>query len=189
MPPDVQQIIAEQFDSLPEVVRHAVKSGDMQDKFRGMAQKYQIHIDQWQQIENLIMLTILGLSKTDELVGKIVSETNIGRERAEAVVDDIAISIFKPIREELERELGHPSAHEEQISDVEKVRDEVLSEAKVVPLVTQTSEPTPSTPPPPPPTQKVERGPASGAYKPGETSAARKGLPGVMDDPYREPPK
>ncbi len=197
---DTKKILEEQFDALPKVVRDAIMSGHVEEKFQKLAEKHKLHLDQWQQVENLIMLTVLGLSEPENLVGKIVAETNIGRERADEIVNDVAVTVFKPIREELERELGHPKAVEEQLSDVEKVREEVLAQAgigvkgqgleKENPAASPQS-PVPSpqspvgTPPTAPPTGKVARAPASGAYKPGETSAARAD---VHDDPYRVPP-
>jgi hypothetical protein len=110
--------------------------------------------------------------------------------------------VFEPIREELERELGAPQAREEEMSDVEKLRQQALEEEgrqKAESGTQQNTEsastayrlpPTanvsfPATPPPPPPTEKISRAPASGAYVPGETSAARAS---IVDDPYREAP-
>lgn len=180
MQDDTKKILEEQFNSLPKVVQEAIMSGHVEEKFQKLAEKHKLHLDQWQQVENLIMLTVLGLSEPEHLVDKIVSETSIGKERADEIVDDVAITVFKPIREELERELGHPQAVQEQLSDIEKAREETLAQAPIV------VPPTPATPPAAPPTEKVARAPASGAYKPGETSAARAD---VHDDPYRVPPK
>jgi hypothetical protein len=185
MQDDTKKIIEEQFKALPEVVRNAILSAEVEKKFQELAQKNHLHVDQWQQIENLIMLTILGLSPPEELVNEIVKNTSLGKERAETIVDEIAETVFKPIREEMERELGHPQAKKEEGSDVEKLRDAVLAENGVqTPANTaQETAVAPGTPPPPKPEGEVVRGPASGAYKPGGTSMERKGVQGVIDDP------
>ncbi|TSC86994.1 MAG: hypothetical protein G01um10148_99 [Parcubacteria group bacterium Gr01-1014_8] len=181
MADDIKKVLEERFNSLPDAVQKAILSGHIQEKFQELARKHQLHVDAWQQVENKIMLTVLGVIQPEELVDKIVNETNVGAEKAATIVSDIALSVFKPIREELERELGHPQAREEVISDIEKVRQEVLSQAPAP----QVAAPVPATPPNPLPTEKVARAPASGAYKPGETSVERAD---VHDDPYREPP-
>ncbi|MBI5456224.1 hypothetical protein HY969_00620 [Candidatus Kaiserbacteria bacterium] len=194
MQDDTKKILEEQFAALPKAVQDAITSGHIEEKFQKMAEKYKLHLDQWQQVENLIMLTVLGLSEPENLVEKIVSETNIGRERADDIVNDVAVTVFKPIREELERELGHPQAKEEQFSDVEKLRNNVLSSekkditpsAKIPQDAPVPANPVPATPPALKPDEKVTRAPASGAYKPGEASSIRAD---VHDDPYREPPK
>ena len=97
------------------------------------------------------------------------------------------------MRQELERELEHPDAKAKEESRVEGVRTQMLGEQRTSPevkppaIAQQPPAPSvvPATPPPAPPVDKAIRMPASGAYKPGEASAARKD---VHDDPYREPP-
>lgn len=186
MADDTQQILAEQFTKLPKVIQDAILSGHIQERFRDMAKKYQLHLDQWQEVETTIMLSILGLSPIESIEEKIATATHIDHEHARVIVDDIAENIFLPVRAELERSLGHPMAHAEEVSDAEKLREAVLEAAPVI--VSQSAKETVPTPVEVSPTQgqKVPLAPASGAYKPGETSAARDD---VHDDPYREQPK
>lgn len=179
--------IEEQFAALPQVVQNAILSGHVQEKFQELAKKHQLHYDEWSVIENEIMLTVLGLRSPDDLVNRVVSATNLGREKSVALVEDASDTVFRPIREELERELGHPQARAEKLPDVEKVREAVLSQSpETKPPPVQSVATVPATPPSTPPVDKVTRAPASGAYKPGEASSARAD---VHDDPYREPPK
>lgn len=198
MQDDRRKILEEQFLKLPKVVQDAITSGHVAEKFQALVGKYKLHVDTWDTIENLIMLTVLGISPPEELVNEIVSATGISAEIAVGLVEDVAETVFRPIREELERELGHPEARKEELSEVEKVREEVLAQgqtegARQKALDENQAEMnkqaavavTPGTPPPAPPTKKVIRMPASGAYKPGEPSTARAD---VHDDPYREPP-
>lgn len=174
------QTIEEQFQKLPSSVRKAITSGDIKEKFQKLVQVHKLHLDQWETIENLILLTILGIHPPQELPEKIVAESGLDSESASKLVEDVALLIFKPIREELERELGAPQAQEEEVSDMDKLRQEVLADKPaVVPAVT------PATPPAPPPSEKIARAPASGAYVPGQTSVERAN---VVDDPYRETP-
>lgn len=176
-----KRVLEEQFAKLPKVVQAAITSGHVTEKFRVLAEKHRLHLDQWQQIENLLMLTVLGLSSPEDLPEKIVSITNWDVVEAHGLVEDVIATVFRPIREELERELGAPQAREEEMSDIDKLRQEVLADKPAAaPVVT------PGTPPAPAPTEKIARTPASGAYQPGETSAVRDD---VHDDPYREPVK
>ena len=89
-----------------------------------------------------------------------------------------------------------PEAKEKEVSGVEAARTQMLAgtgdRGKVIGEREETlSKPmtpspvVPATPPSPPPGEKAVRMPASGAYKPGEASTARKD---IHDDPYREPP-
>lgn len=178
---DYKQQIEECFNALPDIVQKAIASGQIQEKFQELAKKHNLHLDEWQHVQNQIMLTVLGINNPEELVAKVVAATNIGQEKANALIDDVAITVFKPIREELERSLGHPQATEEQTSNVEKLRNAVLATHDEQPVSTTTFPPLTT----PKNEEKVARAPASGAYKPGETSVQRAD---VHDDPYREPP-
>ncbi len=205
MPTNVSRVIEEQFSKLPLPVQRSITSGHVKDRFQELAKTHKLHLDQWQVIEDLILLTILGIYPPEELAQKIVAESGLDNDSANKLVEDVAVMVFRPIREELERELGAPQAREEAVSDMEKLRREALAEEvsgvrekvkggeqtaspSVTPSLepsTLTLQPSPGTPPAPPPTEKIPRAPASGAYVPGQTSVERHN---VVDDPYREPP-
>lgn len=126
---DIEQAIQEQFQALPESVRGAITSAHVDSQLREMEKKYGLHIDQWAKLENQIMLTVLGLSEADDLVHNIVSQVGITEELANTIVDDVSVTIFKPIREELERQLAHPDAVEKVQSSVDQMRGQVLAQA------------------------------------------------------------
>ena len=183
MAEDIQKLVDEQFSTLPKVVQDAITSGHIAEKFQALAPKYKMHLDEWQRIENLIMMTVLGLSKPEDPDDRIAEATKLDKDQVKTIVDDIATTIFLPIREELERGLGHPMAKEEEETDVEKVRQGVLAGERASAQAAAQPSVAPGTPPSPPPEEKASRGPASGAYKPGEASSERKS---IQDDPYRE---
>lgn len=190
---EAQKIIEERFNTLPKPVQEAITSAKMNEQLRNMEKKYGLHVDQWAKLENQIMMTVLGISSPETLVDDVVQEVGIDKTQAQTIVDDVAVTIFKPIREELERQLEHPDAKAEEVSDVDAVRTQMLGDAAsaqaATPAVQSTTLPGPSpigaTPPPEPPTEKAIRAPISESYKAGEPSTARKT---VHDDPYREPP-
>jgi len=185
--------LQERFAQLPKVVQDAITSADVEKRLRTLADTHKLHLDQWEILENEVMLALLGFSAVEELAESIKTEVNVPENTAQQLASDISTVVFEPIRQELERELEHPEAKTANISDVEAARTQVLEKAITSneAIVSNPSEPirpsvVPGTPPGSPPETKVERGPASGAYKPGETSIARKA---VEDDPYREPPQ
>ena len=189
---ELNEKIRARFKELPKVVQDAILSADVQKHLRALADAHQLHLDQWQLLENNVMMTLLGLQPIEELAANIKDDTEVSEEIAQELAGDISKIVFEPIRQELERELEHPEAKKESISGVEAARTQVLGQAPTANegIAIKLPEPAhpsvaPGTPPQPPPETKVERGPASGAYKPGETSIARKV---VEDDPYREPP-
>ena len=163
--------IAERFKSLPKVVQDAISSADVQEHLRKLADSQKLHIDQWQLLENEVMLTLLGFQATDELKDNIKREVGVSDEVASSLSTDISKIVFEPIRDHLESNLEQSEA---------QAADTKSAPIAAAPAVA------PATPPPAPPTVRVERAPISAAYKAGEPSTARAS---IEDDPYREPPK
>ena len=184
--------VKERFKRLPKVVQDAIMSADVEKHLRELATNQKLHLDQWELLENQVMYTLLGMADSADLEKNIRENVGVPENIARELAVDISRIVFEPIRQELERNLEHPEAKKESISGVEAARTQVLGQAPTAneSIAIKLPEPArpsvaPGTPPQPPPETKVERGPASGAYKPGETSIARKV---VEDDPYREPP-
>jgi hypothetical protein len=197
---DLQTIIKDQLAALPLVVQKAVRSSEIQANLRALSGAYKLHVDQWESLEEEVMMTLLGIDPIEDLQQNIVTEVGVDTETAARLTQDINKIIFEPIRQELERQLEHPDAREKEVSGVEAARQSALASAQPEagspePIAKSgsatndkpqaTSPITPATPPSPAPDIKITRPSESTAYKPGETSAQRAT---VHDDPYREPP-
>ncbi|MDO8514470.1 MAG: hypothetical protein Q7S50_02920 [bacterium] len=176
--------LRERFKELPKVLQNAITSADIQKQLRALADTNKLHLDQWQLLENEVMMTLLGFQMPEELADSLKTDLDISKEMAISLAADISRIVFQPIREELERELEHPDAKAAEVSGVEGMRTQVLSDAPMRPVLA-TPVVQPATPPAPPPEGRIVRAPVSESYKAGETSVARKS---VHDDPYREPP-
>ncbi len=185
---ELQTELQTRFKSLPKVVQNSITSADIEKRLRELANTNNLHLDQWQLLENNVMMTLLGLQDPADLAHHFKKDLDISDELAVSLATETSHIVFEPIRQELERSLEHPEAKEEVFSDEEKARREILSKnaAAAQPATAPASPVGPATPPAPVPTEKAVRlMPTSGAYKPGEASAARKD---VHDDPYRETP-
>lgn len=184
--------IQERLSLLPQPVRDAITSMNVQQLLKTLASEKKLHVDQWEILENEVYLALLGFEPAENLENNLKKEVGVDDEMAHELVGAINEKIFEPIREELERELGHPQAKEEEKSAIENVRDAVLTEAKrdgslavsytqSTPVAPVVAAPATTTTP-----ETAHKEPASGAYRPGEASVARKD---VVDDPYRETPQ
>ena len=181
---DLKETLAQRFKELPAPVQRAITSSDVEKRLRELATQHRLHVDQWDALENEVMLALLGFEHPQDLEKNLAAALGAGVEGVQTIAKDINKIIFEPIREELERELEHPQAQEKQLTEAEAARQQLLEGG-------ETGETPPATPPAPtPPAPKtdalVARTPASGAYKPGEPSTSRKS---VVDDPYRELPQ
>jgi len=188
---DVDVQIKARLKQLPAAVRTAIASVDIKRGLQALSKDQQLHLDQWQLLEDEVMFAILGLEKASKLKENIEKHVGISTDVAATLSDKISNTIFEPIRQELERLLEHPEAQEKQLSAVQTARDQAIAEAQPTPQAPKDVPPqpastpiTPATPPQPTPDVKVTRPSESSAYKPGEASAMRKN---ISDDPYREP--
>src|SRR4051812_25965376 len=108
MDPETQAQLKERFSALPEVVRNAITSADVQKQLRAVSDTHQLHIDQWGKLENEVMLTLLGSQNPVDLPSNIQSEVGVPSEVAQSLATDTGTIVSEPIREELERQLEHP---------------------------------------------------------------------------------
>ena len=104
---DLNEQLGEQFKQLPKVVQDAITSADIQKRMRDLADTHKLHIDQWQLLENEVMLALLGLQPTEDLAKNIKNEVGTSDEIAKLLAADISKIVFEPIRAELEQQLEH----------------------------------------------------------------------------------
>jgi hypothetical protein len=182
---DLQDKLAERFKQLPKVVQDAITSADVEKRMRALADTQKLHLDQWEALENEVMLALLGFQPVEDLASTIKSEVGVSEELAKTLAEEISKIVFEPIREELERQLENPDAKAEEVSGVEQAGKDAL-QAETTPVATAPATPVlPGTPPTAPNTEKAVRAPVSEVYKAGQVSSERKD---VHEDPYREMP-
>src|SRR3990167_605366 len=102
------------FLQLPKALQDAITSADVEKKLRALSETHKLHLDQWQKLENEVMLALLGFQPVENLEANIKNEVGIAEEEAKALAGDIADTIFEPIRAELEKELGGTATEEEK---------------------------------------------------------------------------
>ena len=155
--------LQERFKQLPKVVQDAITSADVEKRMRTLADTQKLHLDQWEALENEVMLALLGFQPVEDLEKNIKSEVNVSDEVATMLASEVSKIVFEPIREELERELAHRALRRH------------LPRLLSCPLPRRH----------PQTRQKPCVRPQRKHIKPGEPSTERKV---VHDDPYREPP-
>lgn len=178
---EFQDEVRKRFLALPKVIQDVITSTDVQNRMRELANKNSLHVDQWEALETEVQMALMGIQPLVDLQKNIQREVGVTGDIARSLVENINLIVFAPIREELERHLGHPQAKDEEATQIEEIREAAIAEER------KNAEPTvqPGTPPPPPPTTPVMKGPSSGEYVPGKPSSERVS---IVDDPYREAP-
>ncbi len=178
---EIADQLKERFLQLPQPLRKAIISADVEDRLRKLSESHKLHLDLWQKLENEVMLALLGFQPVEKLEENIKNEVGVPAETASALAEDIAEKIFLPIREELERELPPPeTVGGEGIVAADAVLPILNTEYRIP---NTSPPPIPSTPPPPPKTERAVRAPVSESYSSQTPSHERKSVEG---DPYRE---
>lgn len=116
----VEQLIKERFSKLPVVVQKAIKSADVEKHLRSLADTHKLHLDQWQLLENQVIMTLLGFQPAAELERHIKAEVRVDDDTARILASDIALSVFDPIRKEIEHALQELEAVDEESQKDEK---------------------------------------------------------------------
>lgn len=93
------QEIQEHFDRLPEELREAITSAEINDKIEAVAKKNGLMIDQIGELVDEVGLIMLGLAKSADFVNHIMARCGIDRNRAVGIANDINMDVFNVLRQ------------------------------------------------------------------------------------------
>jgi hypothetical protein len=168
--PNIQELVQEQLDSLPESVREAVDSQEWRRKVYDIGRKYSLKIDQLGALEQSTYYTMIGLVPSSQYISELVNQVGVGRDIASSLAKEIDDGVFEDIRSFimqmdgvdedtanlLDKTLGEPHvpsgavpSREDLLSEIEAIGEPTSSPAPVVtfsPIETQLSKATASRP-------------------------------------------
>ena len=192
MEQDAAKLIQQRLAELPGDVRNAVQSADLSKKIQAVGTKHNLHIDQMGELEDEVLLAMLGFSPLAQLGGRLSRALRLPPEEGEKLAADIATEVFGPIRESMKRFVD-----ERAQKAAPRPKESQAPVAVNVPVSAPAPAPAPSTPVPPKPqpvpdlhkadvmlTQKTLDVPHP---PPKEASSAPAPTPIYKADPYREP--
>ena len=135
-----QQEIQDQFDRLPTEIQDAINASDLPDKISGIGKKYALHTDQLGELVDEIGLVILGLRRSSDFIGDIISRLSINSKDANAIAGDVNTVIFSTIKthiQNVERQVTDEADMSQAASDISTLEragnftvEKVVSEAK-----------------------------------------------------------
>ncbi|HEY4527366.1 MAG TPA: hypothetical protein VJK53_06025 [Candidatus Paceibacterota bacterium] len=182
---EIQAKLDQRFRELPKVLQDAIHSADIEAHMRILADQHKLHFDQWQLLENDVMLTLFGFQDPEDLAENFRDDLGVDQATADSLAEDVSNIVFAPIRAELEKGLQFAVEAEESdgSSTVPGAEAAVVAEHPLAQIVPAIAPILPGTPPPPPPETRAVRAPISESYSAGQASHERKIIEG---DPYRE---
>jgi hypothetical protein len=96
---NIHAMIKERFAKLPPKLQTAITSTEVAEKLRTLSQKYRLHLDQGQILENETYMVLLGIEKAGKYEENIKKELGISTEEAKNIAGDVAKEIFLSIRD------------------------------------------------------------------------------------------
>lgn len=95
---NVNEMIREQFTKLPPKLQEAITSTEVSEKLREISQRYRLHLDQGQVLENETYMVLLGIEDAEKYEENIKKELGVSPEEARKIADDAAKEIFLSVR-------------------------------------------------------------------------------------------
>lgn len=103
MEQDAIQQVQQRLAELPADVQAAIQSSDLHTKITTIGAKYQLHIDQMGELEDEVMLAMLGFAPLEGLGVQLTRGLNLAPDVGEKLAADIHTQIFASIRESIKR--------------------------------------------------------------------------------------
>ena len=122
--------VMERFESLPDDLKIALTSEEVDASIQSVAKKHFLHIDQTGELSDETGLVMLGLTKTDEYISNLKERLGVPQQKASEIAKDIDEKVLRPIKASLiatsERsteDLEQPE--QEEILDREQIMKEI----------------------------------------------------------------
>ncbi len=128
-----QDIFEGEFDALPDNIKQVLSAPETVDALEGLGKKFNIHLDQLDDLFEEVGLVLLGISRPVNFTENLQKKLGLPREQINAIAQEINIKIFQPIRESLKEVHG----------DKEGELSKELASEKVEPIITTVIQTTP----------------------------------------------
>lgn len=119
---ETRKIIEEKINSLPKEIREAISSAEVGGRVAEIAKKYEILLDQADNLYLEVSLTMIGLEPLEDFVENLVKNLGVTKEKAELIAIDMNTIVFQPIRNSLQ------TPKSENVSIRNNSREQILNE-------------------------------------------------------------
>ena len=96
---NIHTMIRERFAKLPEKLQQAITSAGVAEKLRMISQRYRLHLDQGQVLENETYIVLLGIDEAEKYEENLKRELKISPEDAGKIAHDVGEEIFLSVRD------------------------------------------------------------------------------------------
>jgi hypothetical protein len=136
MTDDIKNIIQEQFKTLPQVIQDTILNSKWEEKIRRIVTTNNLHIDQGAAIENLVLITMLGIEVPENFVENAKEYAKVSEEQAYNISAEVEREIFGDIRRkliEISDSAGTIEEIDQTTNELDKVAAAIEKEAAAKP--------------------------------------------------------
>jgi len=123
------KILEEKYRSIPDNVREAISSTEVNEKLQSIVNKYKLQFDEGEELTKEIGYVMLGLKSSDSFVKNVQRATDLDKETAQKIVEEVNELIFKDIKSSL-KELTQKTEEKNDFGKEERkeIRNELMQE-------------------------------------------------------------
>lgn len=134
---ELKNIIQEQFKLLPKIIQDTILNSNWEEKIRRVVKNNNLHVDQGAAIENLVLITMLGIETPETFVQNAKEYAEVSEEQAYTISSEVEREIFGDIRRKL-IELTDTTDTVEEIdhtaNELDRVASAIEKESQKTPL-------------------------------------------------------
>lgn len=135
MDDSTKSIIQEQFKLLPKIIQDTILNSNWQEKIRRIVKNNNLHVDQGAAIENLVLITMLGIETPETFVENAKEYAEVTEEQAYTISNEVEREVFSDIR----RKLIQITETANTVDDIERSTEELNKVADDIEKETRTS--------------------------------------------------
>lgn len=91
------------FESLPQDIKDAIYSAEMDQALTAVGEKFHLHFDQLSILEGEITGVMLGFTEPQDFPGIVAERLSVSKEIADGVAQELDTMLFQKIRESLKK--------------------------------------------------------------------------------------
>lgn len=111
--------IEERMEEIPKALADAIRTSGWEKIVFDIGRKHSLHVDDIGQLQNELILVLVGIVHPDEFRSIVINEIGINSDKADTIIEEINSEINEKIKNALKKEIGG-AEDEEGLDDADK---------------------------------------------------------------------
>ncbi len=112
--------IEERMEEIPKALADAIRASGWEKIVFDLGRKHSLHVDDIGELQNELILVLVGIVHPDEFRSIVVNEIGIPSSKADVLIEEMNTQINEKIKNALKQEIGEPESDEESLNESEQ---------------------------------------------------------------------